>query len=209
MLDPSTVHSKQYWCLKANIDYEEVLHVGRKLSERASSLLSTELLLASFFTSLTQLLTLRRVHRPLFSFQSSAIANCLMADNIHLTVLYHTCKLSGVLWALHFHEILGCVIVRWTEEFMTNSSFCAGSEAGFSMMHGDSNLCNHLGAGKIDEDSISGKDKHAVVSTIRAKRHLSWALSLGVQQHTTAESTRPKKPIWPLPRLIRPHIYFL
>lgn len=59
---------------------------------------------------------------------------------------------------------------------MTNSSFNSSSEAGLGMMHGDSNMCNHQGAGKIDEDSISGKDKHAAVSTIRAKRHLSRAL---------------------------------
>ncbi|KAH0621289.1 hypothetical protein JD844_022422 [Phrynosoma platyrhinos] len=45
--------------------------------------------------------------------------------------------------------------------------FSSSSEAGFGMMHGDSSMCNHQGAGKIDEDSVSGKDKHAVVSTIR------------------------------------------
>lgn len=56
------------------------------------------------------------------------------------------------------------------------------------MMHGDSNVCSHQGAGKIDEDSISGKDKHAVVSTIRAKRHLSGALSLGLHLHTAAKA---------------------
>lgn len=56
------------------------------------------------------------------------------------------------------------------------------------MMHGDSNVCSHQGAGKIDEDSVSGKDKHAVVSTIRAKRHLSGALSLGVHLYTAAKS---------------------
>lgn len=116
------------------------------------------------------------------------IANCLMADSIHLTVLYHNCKLSGVLWALHFHEILSRVIVKRMEELMTNFSFCPGSGAGLSMMHGDSNMCSHQGAGKIDEDSISGKDKHAAVSTIRAKRHLSGALSLGVHLHTAAKS---------------------
>lgn len=72
---------------------------------------------------------------------------------------------------------------------MTNFSFSSSSEAGFGMMHGDSNMCNHQGAGKIDEDSISGKDKHAVVSTIRAKRHLSRALGLGTPQHTMAGSS--------------------
>lgn len=82
-------------------------------------------------------------------------------------------------------------IVKPTEEFMTNFSFSSSSEAGFGMMHGDSNMCNHQGAGKIDEDSISGKDKHAVVSTIRAKRHLSRAFGLGTAQHTkTAKQHR-------------------
>lgn len=75
---------------------------------------------------------------------------------------------------------------------MTNFSVCPGSGAGLSMMHGDSNVCSHQGAGKIDEDSISGKDKHAVVSTIRAKRHLSGALSLGVHPHTAAKAHAPK-----------------
>lgn len=51
-------------------------------------------------------------------------------------------------------------------------------------------MCNHQGAGKIDEESISGEDKHAVVSTIRAKRRLSRALGLGTPRHTMAENTR-------------------
>lgn len=153
-----------------------------------TSWFNKKLLLETSFTLVTQHLTPGRARRPLLSFQSSVIANCLMADSIHLTVLYHNCKLSRVLWALHFHEILGRVIVKRMEELMTNFSFCPGSGAGLSMMHGDSNVCSHQGAGKIDEDSISGKDKHAVVSTIRAKRHLSGALSLEVHIHAAAKA---------------------
>lgn len=176
------------------------------LSKRASSLLNKELLRATSFTSVTQHLTPRWAQRPLQFFLSSAVANCLMADSIHLTILYHNCKPSGVLWALHFHEILGCVIVKRTEELMTNSSFCSGSEAGFSMMHGDSNMRSHLGAGKIDEDSISGKVCADYSMFIRAKRHLSGALGLGAHQRSSRKHVTWKKTlIWPPPRLIRPH----
>lgn len=77
------------------------------------------------------------------------------------------------------------------------------------MMHGDSNLCSHQRAGKIDEDSISGKDKHAVVSMIRAKRHLAGALNLGVRLHAAAKAHASKKTICPPPRPIGPCVDFL
>lgn len=190
-LEFSVLQNKQYWCFRANIDYRGFMHVGRKLAKKRTPWFNKELLLATSFTPVSHL-TPRRVQSPLLSFQSSVIANCLMADSIHLTILYHNCKLSGVLWALHFHEILGHVIVKRMEELMTNFSSCPGSGAGLSMMHGDSNVCSHQGAGKIDEDSISGKDKHAAVSTIRAKRHLSGALSLGAHPHTAGKAHAPK-----------------
>lgn len=188
MFDTCRQHSDQRQRLRANRDYKEVLHVGRKLSRRELSLFRKGLLPAASFTLVTQHLTPRRAHRLLCSYRSYTLPNCLMADSIYLTVLYHNCKLSRVLWALHFHEIRGYAIVKPTEEFMTNSSSSSSSEAGFDMMHGDSNMCNHQGAGKIDEDSISGEDKHAVVSMIRAKRRLSRASGLGTPRHTMAEN---------------------
>lgn len=45
------------------------------------------------------------------------------------TILYQTCKPSGMLWALNFYEILGPVIVRQTEELVTNSSPLADAKA--------------------------------------------------------------------------------
>lgn len=30
----SVLQSKQYWCLRASIDYEGILHVGRKLAKK-------------------------------------------------------------------------------------------------------------------------------------------------------------------------------
>lgn len=45
------------------------------------------------------------------------------------TIFYQTCKPSGTLWALNFYEISGPVIVRQTEELVTNFSPLADAEA--------------------------------------------------------------------------------
>lgn len=70
------------------------------------------------------------------------------------TIFYQTCKPSGTLWALNFYEIWGPVIVRQTEELVTNSSPLADAEASrldawFPRGRPSS------GAGEIDEDGPS------------------------------------------------------
>ena len=72
---------------------------------------------------------------------------------IHRTILYQTCKPSGMLRALHFYEILGSVIVRQTQGLVTNSPPFADAKASPRDAWSPRGWPSS-GAVEIDEDSM-------------------------------------------------------
>ena len=103
---------------------------------------------------------------PIIAESAALTLSVLGASGPHLpylcrTILYQTCKPSGMLRALNFYEILGPVIVRQTQGLVTN--FSPFTDATASPRDAWSPRGRpSLGAVEIDEDSTHPREINAL-----------------------------------------------
>lgn len=113
---------------------------------------------------------------PPITAESAALTpSVLGASGPHLpyicrTILYQTCKPSGMLRALNFYEILGSVIVRQTQGLVTNSFPFTDAKASPRDAWSPRGRPS-LGAVEIDEDSTHPREINALELGDRTAGH--------------------------------------
>lgn len=119
---------------------------------------------------------------PPITAESAALTpSVLGASGPHLpyicrTILYQTCKPSGMLRALNFYEILGSVIVRQTQGLVTNSFPFTDAKASPRDAWSPRGRPS-LGAVEIDEDSTHPREINAL--ELRGQDCGAWGRSAG------------------------------
>lgn len=118
---------------------------------------------------------------PITAESAALTPRVLGASGPHLpyicrTILYQTCKPSGMLRALNFYEILGSVIVRQTQGLVTNSSPFSDAKASPRDAWSPRSRPS-LGAVEIDEDSTHPREINAL--ELQGQDCRAWGRSAG------------------------------